>query len=75
MTGGPEPTMEDRLRSHYRHLREAEPVDEPPAQRDPSRVLAMAAGLTVLVALGGAYLAGRSPAGEPVRADVGAGGQ
>jgi len=75
MNSGPEPTVEDRLRSHYRHLREAEPVDDQSQRRDPSRVLAMAAGLTVLLALGGAYLAGRSPAGEPVRADVGAGGE
>lgn len=76
MTGGPEPTMEDRLRSHYRHLREVQPVDDQPLGRDPSRVLAVAAGLTILLVLGGAYLAGRAtPSGDPVRADVGAGGQ
>ncbi|MEM9563057.1 MAG: hypothetical protein AAGA93_10585 [Actinomycetota bacterium] len=71
MSPGTEPTIEDRLRNHYAHLRDRPPVADPSRRRPPTRFLALAAGLAILIG-GGAYLAERGPGAEPLQADVGA---
>lgn len=65
-----DPTIEDRLRRHYHHLREQPPAASPRQHR--SRALVGAACLVLALVAGGAYLGFRNPSpGQPIQTDLG----
>lgn len=74
MTDPGESALEERLRDHYRSVREQQPADQTPPPE--GRRLVGAVCLVLLVALGGAYLGLRQQdRGQPIQAEVGADGE